>query len=213
MHSDTAMKYFIHTKEAGYLETLKKIADYFIANIPESKLIPVDIRQPETPAYEDSTAAAIVSCGLLELAKYLPENEKVKYEDAAEYLLNSIFLNMWEAMRSAGNCQKLDGRDLCAGHLPVDEQGRNMGNLYKGREGLYRGLFAGVCAWEHCSPELAPFMLNFHFHRHALKYNNQKVAKDYNDKQNPEVALEENKKMIKKDSIGKPENINKDLET
>ena len=88
---------YIHTKEARYLETLEKIADYFIANIPESKLIPVDFRQPETPAYEDSTTAAIVSCGLLELANY---------EDAAEYLLNSIFLNMWEVMQSAWNCQK-----------------------------------------------------------------------------------------------------------
>lgn len=81
---------YIHTKEARYLETSKKVADYFIANIPESKLIPVDFRQPETPAYEDSTAAAIVSCGLLELAKYVPEKEKSKYEDAALEMLKAL---------------------------------------------------------------------------------------------------------------------------
>jgi len=81
---------YIHTKQERYLETSKKLADYFIANIPESKLIPVDFRQPETPAYEDSTAAAIVSCGLLELAKYVPENEKSKYEDAALEMLKAL---------------------------------------------------------------------------------------------------------------------------
>ncbi len=66
---------YIHTKEERYLATAKKVADYFIANIPDSKLIPVDFRQPPMPAYEDSTAAAIVSCGLLELAKCVPEED------------------------------------------------------------------------------------------------------------------------------------------
>lgn len=81
---------YIHTKEERYLATAKKVADYFIANIPDSKLIPVDFRQPETPAYEDSTAAAIVSCGLLELAKYVPETEKAKYEEAALEMLKAL---------------------------------------------------------------------------------------------------------------------------
>lgn len=81
---------YIHTKEERYLATAKKVADYFIANIPDSKLIPVDFRQPQTPAYEDSTAAAIASCGLLELAKYVPEDEKVTYEDAALEMLKAL---------------------------------------------------------------------------------------------------------------------------
>lgn len=81
---------YIHTKEERYLATSMKVADYFIANIPASKLIPVDFRQPETPAYEDSTAAAIASCGLIELAKYVPENEKSKYEDAALGMLRAL---------------------------------------------------------------------------------------------------------------------------
>lgn len=81
---------YIHTKEERYLAVSKKTADYFIANIPASKLIPVDFRQPESPAYEDSTAAAIASCGLLELCKYVPESEKSKYEDAALEMLKAL---------------------------------------------------------------------------------------------------------------------------
>lgn len=81
---------YIHTKEERYLATAKKVADYFIANIPDSKLIPVDFRQPPMPAYEDSTAAAIVSCGLLELAKCVPEEERATYEDAALEMLKAL---------------------------------------------------------------------------------------------------------------------------
>ena len=81
---------YIHTKEERYLATAKKVADYFIANIPDSKLIPVDFRQPPMPAYEDSTAAAIVSCGLLELAKCVPEEERTTYEDAALEMLKAL---------------------------------------------------------------------------------------------------------------------------
>lgn len=81
---------YIHTKEERYLATAKKVADYFIANIPDSKLIPVDFRQPQTPAYEDSTAAAIASCGLLELAKCVPDEERATYEDAALEMLKAL---------------------------------------------------------------------------------------------------------------------------
>lgn len=81
---------FIHTKEARYLETSMKVADYFISCIPESKLIPVDFLQPATPNYEDSTAAAIAACGMLELAKYAPEDGRAKYEKAAIEMLKAL---------------------------------------------------------------------------------------------------------------------------
>ena len=81
---------FIHTKEARYLETSMKVADYFISCIPESKLIPVDFLQPASPSYEDSTAAAIAACGMLELAKYAPEDSREKYENAALELLKAL---------------------------------------------------------------------------------------------------------------------------
>lgn len=81
---------YIHTKETRYLETSMKVADYFISCIPESKLIPVDFRQPEKPAYEDSTAAAIAACGMLEIAKYAPDDRKEIYQDTAIELIKTI---------------------------------------------------------------------------------------------------------------------------
>lgn len=62
------MMSYNHTSKMDYLQTAKRIAHYFLANIPENKIIPIDFRQPKEPAYEDSTAAAVAACGLLEIA-------------------------------------------------------------------------------------------------------------------------------------------------
>lgn len=78
---------FIHTGEKRYLESAKKIADYFIANIPENGLIPVDFRQPADCRLEDSTAAAIAACGMLELAK---QSAGAVYKDAALRMLQAL---------------------------------------------------------------------------------------------------------------------------
>lgn len=55
-------------------------------------------------------------------------------------------------------------------------------------------------------------MLNFHFHHNELKYNDTKTAKEYDEKQYTERALDENKKIMEEDSLDKPEDINYELE-
>jgi unsaturated chondroitin disaccharide hydrolase len=80
----------IHTGNVSYLETAERIANYFIANIPENGRIPVDFRQPEDVSLEDSTAAAIASCGLIELAKLKEGRQKNIYMDAALKMLQAL---------------------------------------------------------------------------------------------------------------------------
>ncbi|WP_141504256.1 glycoside hydrolase family 88 protein [Paenibacillus luteus] len=84
------MMSYIHTGKEEYLNTAKRIAHYFIANIPESGIIPIDFRQPKEPAYEDSTAAAIAACGLIEIAKVVGPHEKDVYVQAALKLLKTL---------------------------------------------------------------------------------------------------------------------------
>ncbi|GIO15169.1 glycosyl hydrolase family 88 [Cohnella xylanilytica] len=84
------MMSYIHTGKEEYLQTAKRIAHYFMANIPESGLVPIDFRQPPEPAYEDSTAAAIAACGLIEIAKAVGEREKEVYLRAALKLLKTL---------------------------------------------------------------------------------------------------------------------------
>lgn len=81
---------FIHTKEQKYLDTAKRIAHYFMANIPANGLIPVDFRQPKEPALEDSTAAAIAACGLIEIARQVDAAEKDLYLGGAVRLLKAL---------------------------------------------------------------------------------------------------------------------------
>ncbi|MGG6312357.1 glycoside hydrolase family 88 protein [Paenibacillus macerans] len=86
------MMSYRYTGKQEYLDTAKRIAHYFIANIPEDGIIPVDFRQPPEPKLEDDTAAAIAACGLIELAKSVGEHEKDLYLKSAVKLLKTLDL-------------------------------------------------------------------------------------------------------------------------
>lgn len=81
---------YAHTGKQEYLDTAKRVAHYCIANIPQSGIIPVDFRQPEEPAWEDSCGACVIAGGLLELANHVPELEKDMYVRAAVKILKAI---------------------------------------------------------------------------------------------------------------------------
>lgn len=81
---------YIHTEKKEYLDTAKKVAHYFMANIPENGIIPVDFRQPKEPAWEDSCAATIAASGLIEIARYVGELEKDIYINAAIKILKTL---------------------------------------------------------------------------------------------------------------------------
>lgn len=81
---------YLHTKKDSYLNAAKRVANYFIANTPDNGLIPVDFRQPEDCSLEDSTAAAIAACGMLEIAKKVPQTEAHVYHNAAVRMLKAL---------------------------------------------------------------------------------------------------------------------------
>lgn len=84
------MNSYTHTGKKEYFDTAKKVAHYCIANLPESGVIPVDFRQPSTPALEDSCGACVIAGGLLEIAKQVPELEKEMYLKPAIKILKTI---------------------------------------------------------------------------------------------------------------------------
>lgn len=81
---------YLHTKESLFIKTATKIADYFIENIPDNNLIPIDFNQPDSIKWEDSTASAIASCGLIELAKLSEGSLQSKYFNVAFRLLKTL---------------------------------------------------------------------------------------------------------------------------
>ena len=81
---------YIHTKEERYLNAAKQIANYFIANCCDDWIPRVDFRAPSEPVLYDTTAGACAACGLIELAKLLPEHEGGMYMNAAINILKAI---------------------------------------------------------------------------------------------------------------------------
>ena len=81
---------YLHTGEVRYLDAAKQVANYFIANCCDDWLPRVDFRAPSTPVYYDSTAGACAACGMIELAKILPENEGGMYMHAAINMLKAM---------------------------------------------------------------------------------------------------------------------------
>ena len=82
---------YIYTGDVRFLDTAKKVAHYSISNLAMSGWIPlVDFRAPEEPVYYDATAGAIMACGLIEIAKAVPEQERKLYMQAALNILKAL---------------------------------------------------------------------------------------------------------------------------
>lgn len=83
-----------HTKDENYLNTAKKAAHYFIANVSANGYVPlVDFRAPREPVKVDTTAGMIAACGLLEIANSVNEFEKPIYLNAAINILKAADKN------------------------------------------------------------------------------------------------------------------------
>lgn len=87
------------TKNPQYLNTAKKIAHYVISNLVNNDYVPLcDYRQPRESNLLDSSAGAITACGLIEIAKAVPEVEKELYIIPAINILKNLDekCTMWE---------------------------------------------------------------------------------------------------------------------
>lgn len=79
---------YIHTGEEKYLETCRKISDYFLKRAEEyGYVVPADFDQPKEDLYIDTSAAVCAACGIIELYKATGEG---KYLDGAMKLLKGI---------------------------------------------------------------------------------------------------------------------------
>ncbi len=81
---------YLHTKKQEYLDTAKRIAHYFISCICDDYVPKYDFRSPDEPVIYDTSAGAIAACGLLEIAKVVPEHEKKVYKNAAINILKAL---------------------------------------------------------------------------------------------------------------------------
>lgn len=81
---------YMCTGKQEYLDTAKRVAHYFIANVLDDYLPRCDFRQPKEPDLKDDAGAACAVSGLLELCKLVPECEASIYYDAAVKMLRAM---------------------------------------------------------------------------------------------------------------------------
>ncbi len=86
----TAISYR-YTKNPEYIEKFRTVLEYYLTRLPED-LVPywdmIFMDGNEEP--RDSSSAAIVACGLLEMAKYVDEDEAAQYRKLAAQMLKSL---------------------------------------------------------------------------------------------------------------------------
>jgi unsaturated chondroitin disaccharide hydrolase len=80
------------TGDLRFLEVAKRMADFFIDNLPDDYVPYWDFQAPNIPAEEkDASAAAIAASGLLELSTLvINSNEVDRYRSAANKILQSL---------------------------------------------------------------------------------------------------------------------------
>lgn len=85
----TAYRY---TKREEYIDLFKKVTEYFMDHLP-SDLIPYwDLEFTDGDDQpRDSSSALIAACGMLEMAKYLSEEDAAYYISLAKKLLKAIY--------------------------------------------------------------------------------------------------------------------------
>lgn len=112
-----------HTGDSRYLDIAKRSANYCIAALNASDLLPLaDFRAPEEPVKLDSNAGAIIACGLIDLASGVPEFEKRMYEDAAWKILTYLeehFVNTNPDVDGVLNEGRTMYHDDRLAHLPI----------------------------------------------------------------------------------------------
>ena len=81
---------YIHSGKKEYLDVAKNCAHYFISCVCDDYLPKADFRAPDEPAFIDSTASAVAACGLIEIARHVPDYEKKTYINAAISLLKVL---------------------------------------------------------------------------------------------------------------------------
>ncbi|MBB3114002.1 unsaturated chondroitin disaccharide hydrolase [Paenibacillus phyllosphaerae] len=83
-----------HTGREDYLDAAKRVAHFFLSQLPEDTVPAWDFRAPEeTQWLKDSSAGACAACGLLLIGEQVPEAEGKSYRQAGERILESLYRN------------------------------------------------------------------------------------------------------------------------
>lgn len=81
-----------YTKREEYIDIFKHVTEYFLSHMPKDLVPYWDLEftsGDEQP--RDSSSASIAACGMLEMVKYLPEQEREYYITVAKQLMKAVY--------------------------------------------------------------------------------------------------------------------------
>lgn len=81
---------YLWTGNPFYLDVAKRVAHYFISSVTEDWIPRCDFRQPANENLKDNTGGMVAVCGLMEIARAVPEAEAKTYFDAAVNMLRAM---------------------------------------------------------------------------------------------------------------------------
>ncbi len=87
---------YLYTGIEDFKSVSRRVANYFLYNMPEDMLAPCDFCQSQEPRIIDNCANGIAACGLIELSKALKDEDPAAsqhYMDAANALLKALYDN------------------------------------------------------------------------------------------------------------------------
>lgn len=112
---------FRETNDSAYLQQAEKIAEYILTHkaLPEDLIPYWDYDDPKIPdAPRDASAAAVTSSALFELSNYSSEN-KERYKQAAEKILNVLSSDSYFAANDASHFFILEHS---TGNMPANSE-------------------------------------------------------------------------------------------
>lgn len=78
-------------REDDYVDIFRRVTDYFLDHLPKDKIPYWDFDFTDgSDEPRDSSASAIAACGMLEMSKYLPEDQAAWYTQKAEELTEAL---------------------------------------------------------------------------------------------------------------------------
>lgn len=85
---------YAYTKKEEYLDLFRNVTKYFLDHLPKDLVPYWDFEFMEgNEEPRDSSSAVIAVCGMLEMAKYLPDEESQYYTNISKMIMKSIYDN------------------------------------------------------------------------------------------------------------------------
>lgn len=137
---------YAHTGDASFLDTACQLLDYFLERLPEDHVCYWDLCFTQGSQPRDSSAAAILCCGIHELLRHLPPEHPRRgaYEGALGDIVTSLARNYTTRSKPQADGLLLHGVYSIPHNRGVDEC--TIWGDYYYLEALYR-LYYGECSF------------------------------------------------------------------